>query len=81
MAEPAERLVTVLLTLAVPAAADPQDAAQLVADAAASTALLVVHATSVEGHLPTPGATVVRAGRATPWLVVGVGADRVVLQT
>jgi len=34
----------------------------------------------VEGHLPTPGATVVRAGRATPWLVVGVGADRVVLQ-
>ncbi len=34
-----ERLVTVLLTLAVPEAADPEDAAALVADAAAMTAL------------------------------------------
>jgi len=56
-----ERLVTVLLTLAVPEAADPEDAAALVADAAQSTALQVRHTTGVEGHLPTPGATVVRA--------------------
>ena len=56
-----ERLVTVLLTLAVPEAADPEDAAGLVADAAQSTALQVRHTTGVEGHLPTPGATVVRA--------------------
>jgi len=80
MGEPTERLVTVLLTLAVPAAADPDDAAQLVADAAVHTALQVVHATGVEGHLPIPGATVVRAGRTTPWLVMRVGADQVVLQ-
>jgi len=45
-----------------------------------NTALQVVHATGVEGHLPMPGATVVRAGRTTRWLVVRVGADRVVLQ-
>jgi len=37
----------------------------LVADAAQSTALQVRHATGVEGHLPTPGATVVRAGRGS----------------
>ncbi len=70
-----ERLVTVLLTLAVPEAADPEDAAALVADAAQSTALQVRHATGVEGHLPTPGATVVRAGRGQPWQVVAVTAD------
>src|SRR5450756_210400 len=45
-----ERLVTVLVTVAVPAAADPEDAAALVADAAVSTALDVVHAVAVEGH-------------------------------
>jgi len=73
------RLVTVLLTLAVPAEAGPEDAAQLVADAAASSALQVVHATAVEGHLPVPGATVVRAGRSQPWLVVAAGLDRVEL--
>ncbi len=39
-----ERLVTVLLTLAVPAVADPEDAAVLVADAVATTALEVRHA-------------------------------------
>ena len=72
--EPTERLVTVLLTLAIPAAPDP-DAVQLVADAAANTALQVVQATGVEGQLPTPGATVERAGRTTPWLVVPVGTD------
>jgi len=80
VAEPGERLVTVLLTLAVPGAADPEDAAQLVADAAASSALQVVHATAVEGHLPVPGATVVRAGRTRPWLVVAAGVDPVALQ-
>jgi len=70
-----ERLVTVLLTLAVPEAADPEDAAALVADAAQSAALQVRHATGVEGHLPTPGATVVRTGRGQPWQVVAVTVD------
>jgi len=46
---------TVLLTLEVPSTADPEDAAQLAADAATSTALRVVHATAVECHLPVPG--------------------------
>jgi hypothetical protein len=70
-----ERLVTVLLTLAVPEAADPEDAAALVADAAQSTALQVRHATGVEGHLSTPGATVVRTSRGQPWQVVAVTDD------
>jgi len=70
-----ERLVTVLLTLAVPEAADPEDAAALVADAAAMTALEVRHAVGVEGHLPAPGATVVRPGRRQPWQVVAVTVD------
>ena len=67
--------MTVLLTLAVPKVADPEDAAALVADAAATTALEVRHAVGVEGHLPTPGATVVRPGRRQPWQVVTVTAD------
>ncbi len=67
-----ERLVTVLLTLAVPQTADP--------DAAEGTALQVRHAVGVEGHLPTPGATVVRAGRRMPWQVVSVGVDTVRLR-
>ena len=65
-----ERLVTVLLTLAVPEVADPEDAAALVADAAATTALEVRHAVGVEGS-PTgagrdrgaAGATAAVAGR------------------
>jgi len=69
-----ERLVTVLLTLAVPEAADPEDAAALVADAAATTALEVRHAVGVEGHLPAPGATVVRAGPGAA--VAGRGGHR-----
>jgi len=64
-----ERLVTVLLTLAVPEVADPEDAA------AATTAPEVRHAVGVEGHLPAPGATVVRPGRRQPWQVVAVTAD------
>jgi len=54
---------------------DPEDAAPLVTDAAYSTALQVRHTTGVEGHLPAPGATVVRAGRGQPWQVVSVTAD------
>jgi hypothetical protein len=50
-----QRLVTVLLTLADPDDADPDDA--LAAQAAADTALHVIHATGIEGHLPAPGAT------------------------
>ena len=69
-----ERLVTVLLTLAVPEVADPEDAAALVADIAATTALEVRHAVGVEGHLPAPGARVVRPGRRQPWQVVAVTA-------
>jgi len=75
-----ERLVTVLLTLAVPETADPEDAAALVADAAEGTALQVRHAVGVEGHLPTPGATVVRPGRRMPWQVVSVAVDTVRLR-
>ncbi|MEH3075548.1 MAG: hypothetical protein PGN11_02545 [Quadrisphaera sp.] len=74
------RLVTVLLTLAVPASADAEDAAALAADAAASTALHVVHAAGVEGHLPAPGATVVRAGRQQPWTAESVGVRSVRLR-
>ncbi len=75
-----ERLVTVLLTLVVPQTADPEDAAGLVADAAEGTALQVRHAVGVEGHLPAPGATVVRVGRRMPWQVVSVGVDTVRLR-
>ncbi len=52
------RLVTVLITLAVPDEADAEDAAALAADAAASTALDVVAVFGVEGHLPVPGSVV-----------------------
>ena len=52
------RLVTVLLTLAVPGEADAEDAAALAADAAESTALVVVAAWGVEGHPPVPGRVV-----------------------
>ncbi len=76
-----ERLVPVLLTLAVPEVADPEDSAALVADAAATTALEVWHAVGVEGHLPVPGATVVRPGRRQPWQVVAVTVDTLRLGT
>jgi len=69
---PGERLVTVLLTLAVPAEADAEDAAGLVADAAVSTALEVVSAVGVEGHLPMPGSLVVRYSGGQPWRVEAV---------
>ena len=70
-----ERLVTVLVTVAVPEAADPEDAAGLVADAAACSALEVVHAVGVEGHLPLAGRVV-----TTPAAVVTVGEGSVVLR-
>lgn len=44
-----------LATLAVPEEADAEDAAALVADAAICTAMEVVSAAGVEGHLPVPG--------------------------
>ncbi len=69
---PGERLVTVLLTLAVPAEADAEDAAGLVADAALSTALEVASAVGVEGHLPVPGSLVVRYSGGAPWRVEAV---------
>ena len=75
----AERLVTVLVTVAVPEAADPEDAAVLVADAAMSSALDVVHAVGVEGHLPLAG-SVVTASTGAPAVVVTVGEDSVVLR-
>ncbi len=70
--EPGERLVTVLVTLAVPATADAHHAATLVAVAAHSTALHVVHTIGVEGHLPVPGTTVIRGRQPRPWLVQSV---------
>jgi len=72
---PGERLVTVLVTLAVPAEADAEDAAGLVADAAVSTALQVVSAAGVEGHLPVPGSLVVRRGGGQPWRVEAVSRE------
>lgn len=75
-----ERLVTVLLTVAVPEVADPEDAAALVAQAAAASALEVRHAVGVEGHLPAPGATVVRPGRGQPWQVVAVAVNTLQLR-
>lgn len=70
------RLVTVLVTLAVPEEADAEDAAALVADAAQSTALEVVSASGVEGHLPVPGSLVQHTcGGQQPWRVETVTAD------
>ncbi len=67
--------MTVLVTLAVPAEADAEDAAGLVADAAVSTALQVVPAAGLEGHLPVPGSLVVRRGGGQPWRVVAVSKE------
>jgi len=72
---PGKRLVTVLVTLAVPAEADAEDAAGLVADAAVSTALEVVSAAGVEGQLPVPGSLVVRRGGGQPWRVEAVSKE------
>jgi len=72
---PGERLVTVLVTLSVPAEADAEDAAGLVADAAVSTAMEVVAAAGVEGHLPVPGSLVVRRVGGQPWRVLAVSKD------
>jgi hypothetical protein len=77
--EPGERLVTVLVTLAVPDTADVDDAATLIAVAADSTALTVVHTTGVEGHLPVPGSTVMRGRQERPWMVHSVSADTAIL--
>ncbi len=75
MTGPGKRLVTVLVTLAVPAEADAEDAAGLVADAAVSTALEVVSAAGVEGHLPVPGSLVLRRGGGQPWWVEAVSKE------
>lgn len=74
-----QRLVTVLVTVAVPEAADPEDAAALLADAASSSALEVVHAAGVEGHLPAPGALVLRSRGTQPWRVQVVAEGSAVL--
>ena len=74
-----ERLVTVLVTVVVPEAADPEDAAALVADAAVSSALDVVHAVGVEGHLPVAGSTVVPIGTSQPAAVLAVGEGSALL--
>ena len=75
-----ERLVTVLVTVAVLEAADPEDAAALVADTAVSSALDVVHAVGVEGHLPVAGSTVMSTGTGRPAVVLMVGADTTLLR-
>ena len=58
-----DRLVTVLLTIVVPEAADAEDAASLLTLAAQSTAVDVLHAVGVEGHFALPGSTVLRGTR------------------
>jgi hypothetical protein len=70
---------TVLVTLSVPDTADADDAATLVAVAANSTALQVVHTVGVEGHLPVPGTTVLRGRQPRPWMVQSVTADAAIL--
>jgi len=69
------RLVTALVTLAVPQEADAEDAAALVADAAICTALEVVSTAGVEGHLPVPGSLVQHRQGRQPWRVETVTAD------
>ena len=69
------RLVTVLVTLAVPPEADAEDAAELVADAALSTALEVVSPNGVEGHLQVLGSLVQHRGGQQPWRVEKVTGD------
>ncbi len=76
---PGKRLVTVLVTLVVPDEADAEDAAGLVADAAMSTALEVVTAGGVEGHLPVPGSLVLRRAGGQPWRVEGVCQSKATL--
>jgi hypothetical protein len=68
-----DRLVTVLLTVVVPEAADPGDAAAPVADAAVSSVLDIGPAVGVQGHLPVAGGTVgpIRTGQPAAVLVVG----------
>jgi len=73
------RLVTVLVTLAVPAETDAEDAAALVADPAVCTALEVVSAAGVEGHLPVPGSLVQHHRGRQPWRVETVTAGGGVL--
>ena len=68
-----------LVTLSVPDTADAEDAATLVAVAADSTALQVVHPVGVEGYLPVPGATVLRGRQPRPWLVQSLTADAAIL--
>jgi hypothetical protein len=63
------RLVTVLVTVSIPAVADPDDAASLLALGAETTGLEVVHTAGVEGHLPVPGSTVLHGRRDRPWIV------------
>ena len=72
-----DRLVTVLLTVVVPEAADPDDAASSLTLAAESTAVDVVHAVAVEGHFPVPGSTVLRGTR--PYVVESVTATTAVI--
>ncbi len=73
------RLVTVLLTLAVPDEADAEDAAARAADAAASTALDVVAAFGVEGHPLVPGSVVQHRRGGQPWRVDSVSEHGAVL--
>ena len=77
--KPGERLVTVMVTLSVPDTADADDAATLMAVAADSTALHVVHTIGVEGHLPVPGTTVLRGRQPRPWMVQSVIAHAAIL--
>lgn len=67
------RLVTVLVTVLVPEAADPEDAA-------AGSALEVVHPVGVEGHLPVPGSVVMTPESGQPAAVVTLGEGTALLR-
>ena len=70
-------MITVLLTVVVPEAADVEDAAALLTLAAQSTAIDVVHAVGVEGHFSVPGSTVLRGSH--PYVVASVTATTAVI--
>jgi hypothetical protein len=64
-----QRLVTVLVTVSVPDVADPDDTASLLALAASTTGLEVIHTAGIEGYLPVPGSTVLHERGDQPWIV------------
>lgn len=71
--------MTVLITLSVPETADADDAATLIAVAADSTALTIVHTTGIEGHLAVHGSTVLNGRQPRLWMVQSARTDTAIL--